>query len=1001
MNCAKSLLILVAALIVALTAGIDNVVACPAAGELYDMRQPNGAVFQARTLGDEWTNWIEDADGRVIVKGNDGFWYYASGSSRAGIIASPQRVAIDGSPQRTIKAADLPALSQTVAIQRFLTPRSLQAQERVLVILVDFDDISVANPATLWSNYFFGTVGKTVRTYYRAVSLNQCNFVPVQERNGIPNDGIVRVHLNYNHPNPGENTTADSVPQLVRDALLAADASINFATYDTNHNNVLESDEMHVVVVAAGYDNAFGSNNTPSVYPHQYYLSSNIPNPDNVLVGDQSGGYVLIADRQGDHMSTIGVACHELGHSIGLPDLYDVTQESNPEHSSYGVGDHCLMGSGSWGKNGADLNLGQTPTHLCAWAKTKLGLITPAVVNASTQGNFDINCADSSNYNVLKYQPESSPSEYFLIENRRFPALGSAFDSGAYEGNNGDDGSRGGVLIWHIDESVIDANQLQNQVNTDNKSHKGVDLEQAQGSDEDSAGSEYNSDYFLQGERDLFCANSAPNGSKLYGGLESGLNIKINSAANDRMSVFIGPALDLTSPNGGEVWNSGTTKNIEWTYSGHPGSIKIEWVKQEGLTTSTGIITEQTEEGSNGTGSIAWSIPNDLFGDKIKIRMTSTVNTTVTESSNNFFTISPLHVTSPNGNEEWLKGSNHTISWTYGGQPDLTVKIDLINGETLDRNIASLVSIGSAGSGSYDWTVPDDLTQDGFYKIRVTCTLNAAYTDTSDEFFHVKSLIITQPNGGESWIGGSTQTIKWTYAGNPDCQINLNLIKANPLTITSIAACPIGAGGQGTYDWIVPDNLPAGGDYIISVGCEQQPDYQDASAPFTINPAPTGPTKIVLTWSANPSDLDSHLTGPTPDGARFHVCYYDQVYSSSGVKYVDLDIDDTSSYGPETTTIYQQIPGVYRFSVHDYTNRSSTSSTALGNSGARVQLYRGSSLIATYDVPANQPGTTWTVFELNGNTITPINQMSYGSVSSLRETTAEDDSALFMNLPPK
>ncbi len=46
-----------------------------------------------------------------------------------------------------------------------------------------------------------------------------------------------------------------------------------------------------------------------------------------------------------------------------------------------------------------------------------------------------------------------------------------------------------------------------------------------------------------------------------------------------------------------------------------------------------------------------------------------------------------------------------------------------------------------------------------------------------------------------------------------------------------------------------------------------------------------------------------------------------------------------SAFGPETITITQMNPGTYRCSVHDYSNRASTTSAALGQSGAKVQVY--------------------------------------------------------------
>lgn len=146
---------------------------------------------------------------------------------------------------------------------------------------------------------------------------------------------------------------------------------------------------------------------------------------------------------------------------------------------------------------------------------------------------------------------------------------------------------------------------------------------------------------------------------------------------------------------------------------------------------------------------------------------------------------------------------------------------------------------------------------------------------------------------------------------------------------------------------------------------------------------PGGDVRIVLTWDETPFDLDSHLTGPAVGGGRFHVYFVSKTYAPGGTVYADLDLDDLVSYGPETVTIYERTDGVYRYSVHDYSNRASTSSTALAASGAQVQVYQGGSLTRTFNVPSGG-GTRWTVFELDGSTIVPVNAMSYeGSPSAI------------------
>lgn len=143
----------------------------------------------------------------------------------------------------------------------------------------------------------------------------------------------------------------------------------------------------------------------------------------------------------------------------------------------------------------------------------------------------------------------------------------------------------------------------------------------------------------------------------------------------------------------------------------------------------------------------------------------------------------------------------------------------------------------------------------------------------------------------------------------------------------------------------------------------------DHSLSYVVSPLlGEGQFRIVLTWGEVPRDLDSHLLGPTSDGDTFHVYYGNEQESVGDVTYVELDHDDTSGYGPETTTIYQQLEGTYTFYVQNYTGYPS-----LGASGAKVEVYNGSEKVATFLVPASFTGEDWYVFRLNGTVITPIN----------------------------
>lgn len=195
------------------------------------------------------------------------------------------------------------------------------------------------------------------------------------------------------------------------------------------------------------------------------------------------------------------------------------------------------------------------------------------------------------------------------------------------------------------------------------------------------------------------------------------------------------------------------------------------------------------------------------------------------------------------------------------------------------------------------------------------------------------------------------------------------------------------SGSNGEY---YTNNLPSGY-YTAEVKCDGFIiAYIDvvAAAECTnqnLNITPTiaaDQLRIVLTWGATPADLDSHLVGPNASGSgKFHTYFSEKEYSLNGIKYADLDRDDTNSYGPEQTTVYVKKSGTYSYYVHDYTNRSSSNSNQMAKSGAKVVVNMGDAIIATYYVPSNIDGTLWHVFDYDFDTgiITPVNAVSYKS----------------------
>jgi hypothetical protein len=129
-----------------------------------------------------------------------------------------------------------------------------------------------------------------------------------------------------------------------------------------------------------------------------------------------------------------------------------------------------------------------------------------------------------------------------------------------------------------------------------------------------------------------------------------------------------------------------------------------------------------------------------------------------------------------------------------------------------------------------------------------------------------------------------------------------------------------------------------------------------------------GELQIVLIWGETPTDLDSHLWLPLE--MPYHIAFFEQG-NKDDCPFAELDVDDVTSFGPETVTISQRVAsGIYRYAIHYF-----SLTPAMTQSGARVQVFDASGLVVTYDIPTEGEGVWWNVFEMDSATgaITEIN----------------------------
>lgn len=160
--------------------------------------------------------------------------------------------------------------------------------------------------------------------------------------------------------------------------------------------------------------------------------------------------------------------------------------------------------------------------------------------------------------------------------------------------------------------------------------------------------------------------------------------------------------------------------------------------------------------------------------------------------------------------------------------------------------------------------------------------------------------------------------------------------------------------------------------------------------------------RAVLTWGENPRDLDSHLVGIDSAGS-YHVYYAEKYarHSETREKIAELDVDNTSGFGPETTTFTVQPDGDYTFFVHNYTGN--TDEMKLSTSGGNVVLYRGEEKVGEYDIPVEGDGLYWNVFSIRDGKVMVANEISDTPARSenysMRESGPERNSPYVTQVP--
>lgn len=373
----------------------------------------------------------------------------------------------------------------------------------VLFLLVDFSDKPHTETVEHYTELLFSEnntsyTDKSLKEYYREVSYGGVNIV------GHVSDW-------YRMPQPYSYYTVDdglgayprNAQRMVEDALDIAkqQGGVDWDKFDVNKDGMIEA----LSVVHAGRGAEQTGPGSGNIWSHKYITTKKVNLTNNTFAST----YLTVPED-----AKLGVIAHEMGHLLfGWPDLYDAQPRGT--RVTEGLGDWCLMASGSWNNNGV------TPSYPCGWCRHVQGWTN--TVNITSKQKLDVKNIEENKEVYRVWTKGRASSEYFMMENRQKVGFDSKLPGT-------------GIIIYHIDETMP---------NNWDEDHLAVGVMQADGRRDLQEGGFFRnqgdaSDPYPGTTRNRkFGSNTKPN-SKSYAGQNTGVTVVLsNKESSKAMKVLV------------------------------------------------------------------------------------------------------------------------------------------------------------------------------------------------------------------------------------------------------------------------------------------------------------------------------------------------------------------------------------------------------------------------------------------------------------------------------
>ena len=336
------------------------------------------------------------------------------------------------------------------------TTSAAQTQWRVPIIMVSFTDDTLVYGAQDFSFALFDTTHSTATgslyDYYQWVSRGRLKVQgTVVARVKLPHD---RFYYAYNSWGLNTDSSPNNLWGAMRDALTRCDSLVKWSDFDMDHDGYV--DMLWLLHAGVGGEAGRSRNDFWSLtsrmsggwrYGGPYEMPELVPGSTTQHMRvDRFSTVPELSAFHPTERSEIGVYCHEFGHALGLPDLYDTSQLGGA--ANVGPGNWALMSTGAYGTNGYTP---EQPAHMDAWSMLFLGWAS--AIDPTDDALLTLPPIEQGG-SVVRFWFQGEPSaEHFLIENRQRLGFDQYLPSP-------------GLLVYHIDESAIGSRLAANRINS-------------------------------------------------------------------------------------------------------------------------------------------------------------------------------------------------------------------------------------------------------------------------------------------------------------------------------------------------------------------------------------------------------------------------------------------------------------------------------------------------------------------------------------------------------